>query len=261
MKNNIKYALLLFLLFVIYSILKNTIFLDTHLLVKKVEPVTVTRDTTNRAYYSQEVGKVMLDAMAKGNCIKVQTKEKVQFEQLAKQAWVDMKGKRAYCSVKLLYVLDMLAQYSEKNNQHFALLSLIRLGSKNHGLVLPDSTILCTAVDINIFDGNEIRFKNPNETDKAEALACLTALIQALPKGNYSIGTPRPKGGGDIDTANDYFLPVTDLSQIGRSQPLENIVDSRALLAIKQVMANNSQAHIDSWYPDAADHIHLSVKN
>lgn len=261
MKNSAKSAFLLFLLFLIYSILKNTVFLDTRTIVKKAKPVTMVRDTANRAYYSQEVGNVMLTAMEKGSYIKVQTKEKVQFEQFAKQGWVDIQGRRAYCSVKLLYALDMLAQYSEQNNQHFALLSLIRLGSKNHGLELPDSTILCTAVDINIFDGNEIRFKNPNETDKAEALACLTALIQALPKGNYSIGTPRPKGGSDIDTTNDYFLPVADLSKVGRSQPLENIVDSGALAAIKQAMANNLQAHIISWYPDAADHIHLSVKD
>lgn len=217
------------------------------------------RDTSNSLSYSKQVAQQVLDAIKDGYYIKVQTKEKIQFEAIAKQGWFDMEGKRAYCSRDLLYTIDALVQYTHKTDTKFAFLSLIRLGSDNHGMIQADGSVLCRAVDINIFDNQEVRFKVPTEADKRIALNCMLALIAALPAGRYSIGTPRPVGGKNIDPSNDFFLPVTDLAQNGRSQDFENMVSQMAKDELREALKANPLAEISNWYPDAADHIHLKV--
>ncbi|MBK9460684.1 MAG: hypothetical protein IPN94_14965 [Sphingobacteriales bacterium] len=136
----------------------------------------------------------------------------------------------------MLYTIDALVQYARKTDTKFAFLSLIRLGSDNHGMIQADGSVLCRAVDINIFGNQEVLFKAPTEANKQAALNGMLALIAALPAGRYSIGTPRPVGGKNIDPSNDFFLPVTDLAQNGRSQDFENMVSQMAKDELREAL-------------------------
>jgi len=166
----------------------------------------------------------------------------------------------------------------------FALLSLVRPHSSFH--------MRGQAVDISRFAGYDILMTNPSQ-----ALQAVLAVIEALPRGCYALGLPRPVRADADGARRDHtryhylnlyepgnpptlrpqyqhlleenvFLPVHSQADIDRSPSrgsitgdLDCIVDPAAQAQLRAAIANARQhgARIKYLFPDALDHLHVQV--
>lgn len=210
-------------------------------------------------YYNKYVGQKMITAIYSGK-LKAPDYIISNIKELSEKGYVNFRGTRAYASKPLLDLLHALVTSKDINkNNPVSILSLFRKG-RNHGAIESNGTIICRAVDLDLYSGHKIHMNVPYDSLKA-----IVKVIDNMPEGRYNVGLPRPGGGQLIDPSRDFFLPVTSLSQNERSPTgtlsgdLKLIKNNDARNLISNAVNKNRRAQILYMMPDAVDHLHIKA--